>query len=103
MTVGLTLGKFAPLHRGHQLVIETALAENDRVIVVIYDAPETTRCPLPVRAEWIRQLYPQVEVLLAWDGPTAVGNDPSITALHDAYLQQLLEGRTINRLNCSEI
>ena len=27
--VGLTLGKFAPMHQGHQYVIETALAEMD--------------------------------------------------------------------------
>ncbi len=39
---GLTLGKFAPLHKGHQLVIETALAEMDEVISIIYDAPKTT-------------------------------------------------------------
>ena len=26
-TLGLTLGKYAPLHAGHQLVIETALAK----------------------------------------------------------------------------
>ncbi len=37
--VGLTLGKYAPLHQGHQMVIETALAEMDHVIVVIYDCP----------------------------------------------------------------
>ena len=35
--VGLTLGKFAPLHRGHQSLIEKALAETDRLIVMIYD------------------------------------------------------------------
>jgi nicotinamide mononucleotide adenylyltransferase len=31
---GLTLGKFAPLPKGHQLVIETALAEMDEVVVL---------------------------------------------------------------------
>ena len=37
--VGLTLGKFAPLHRGHQYLIETALAETERLVVLIYDCP----------------------------------------------------------------
>lgn len=59
---GLTLGKFAPLHKGHQLLIETALAEMDDVIVIIYDCPEVTNIPLPVRADWIRQLYPTVQL-----------------------------------------
>lgn len=47
--VGLTLGKFAPLHRGHQFVIETALAERGRVFVLIYDCSDTIPIRLPVR------------------------------------------------------
>jgi HTH-type transcriptional regulator, transcriptional repressor of NAD biosynthesis genes len=100
--VGLTLGKYAPLHRGHQAVIETALAEMDRVVVLIYDVPEVTPVPLPVRAGWIRQLYPQVEVLEAWDGPLEVSDRPEVTALHDAYLQQRLAGRGITHFYSSE-
>ncbi len=34
-TRGLTLGKFAPLHRGHQLLIDTALAEVDELVITI--------------------------------------------------------------------
>ena len=35
--VGFTIGKFAPLHKGHQYLIETALKEMDKMIVVVYD------------------------------------------------------------------
>jgi cytidyltransferase-like protein len=80
---GLTLGKFAPLHKGHQLVIETALAEMDELLVIIYDSPEVTPVPLTVRAGWIRNLYPQVKVIEAWDGPTEVGASPEIKRLHE--------------------
>jgi NadR type nicotinamide-nucleotide adenylyltransferase len=102
MTTGLTLGKFAPLHRGHQLVIERAIAENDNVIVVIYDATDVTSVALETRAAWIRTLYPGVEVILAKDGPTEVGNTIEITRRHDAYLQKLLAGRAITRFYSSE-
>lgn len=102
MRVGLTLGKFAPLHRGHQRLIETALAEMEHVVVVIYEAGEVTPVPLPVRAGWIRQLYPEVEVIEAWDGPTIVSDDPQITRIHDAYLTWLLAGRTITHFFSSE-
>lgn len=102
MKVGLTLGKFAPLHRGHEWMIETALAEVDHLIVVIYHCPETTDCPLPIRAAWLRDLFPKVEVLEAWDGPTEVGDAPEITQLHDAYLQSLLAGRRITHFFSSE-
>jgi len=101
-TVGLTLGKFAPLHAGHQFVIETALAEMDQVIVVIYDCPEITSVPLPVRAQWIQQLYPQVQVLEAWDGPTEVGNTPEIKRRQEDYLCTLLDGRRVSHFYSSE-
>jgi NadR type nicotinamide-nucleotide adenylyltransferase len=90
MTVGLTLGKFAPLHRGHQLVIETALAEVDHLIVIVYDAPETTTIPLPVRAGWIRDLYPAAAVIEAWAGPTQVGDTEPIKIRHEGYVLDAL-------------
>lgn len=86
MTTSLVLGKFAPLHRGHQLLIETALAETDQTIVLIYDCPEVRAPPLSIRAAWIRDLYPQVKIVQAWDGPTVTGLDPETTKLHDDYL-----------------
>ncbi len=101
--IGMTLGKFAPLHRGHRHVIETSLAEMDHTLVLIYDCPELDVCPLPVRAQWIRDLYPQVEVLEIWDGPTQIGLDPAVTAEHDAYLKRKLAGRGVTHFYCSEL
>jgi HTH-type transcriptional regulator, transcriptional repressor of NAD biosynthesis genes len=100
--VGLTLGKFAPLHRGHQRLIETALSETDRLIVMIYNCPDVTDIPLSVRAAWIRDLYPQVEVIGAVGGPTEVGSDPAITAAHDAYILRMLAGRRVMRFYSGE-
>jgi NadR type nicotinamide-nucleotide adenylyltransferase len=65
---GLTLGKYAPFHKGHAHVIETMLSENDNVIVIIYDT-DKTRIPLYARAAWIKKLYPHIHVIGAWDGP----------------------------------
>jgi phosphopantetheine adenylyltransferase len=100
--VGLTLGKYAPLHRGHQLVIDTALAEMKHVIVVIYDCPEVTSVPLPVRAAWIRRLYPPVEVIEVWDGPLQVGDTPEIMRMHEEYILGLLAGRRVTYFYSSE-
>jgi HTH-type transcriptional regulator, transcriptional repressor of NAD biosynthesis genes len=99
---GLTLGKFAPLHRGHQEMIETAIREMEEVIVVIYDCPETTDIPLPVRAGWIRALYPQVQVIEAWDGPAESGYTPEIMRLQENYILGLLDGRTVTHFYSSE-
>jgi NadR type nicotinamide-nucleotide adenylyltransferase len=103
MTVrGLTLGKFAPLHRGHQLVIETALGEVDELIVLVYDAPDVTRVPLPVRARWIRRLYPRARVVEVWDGPTEVGSSPELTARHEDCVRRALGDLRIDRFYSSE-
>lgn len=102
MKTGLTLGKFAPLHKGHQLLIEQALSQTDHLIVVVYDAPETTTVPLPVRSRWIKKRYPTVEVLEAWDGPAVVGNTREIMATHEDYLLKLLAGRRITHFFSSE-
>lgn len=102
MSTGLVLGKFAPLHRGHQLLIETALAENQRVLVMIYDAPEVTPVPLAARARWIAELYPRVELIEAWNGPQEVGSDPGLQRRHERYILEQLAGRAVDRFYSSE-
>jgi HTH-type transcriptional repressor of NAD biosynthesis genes len=101
-TRGLTLGKFAPLHRGHQFVIETALREMDEVVVIIYDCPETTAVPLTVRANWIHQLYPDVHVIEAWNGPTEVGDTPEIKKRHEDYILRHPQVKNITHFYSSE-
>jgi NadR type nicotinamide-nucleotide adenylyltransferase len=100
--IGLTLGKFAPLHRGHQLMIETALDEVDHLIIVIYDSPKVTAVPLPVRVAWLRHLYPTVQVVEAWNGPNEVGNTPEIQELHERYIIEHLQIRGITHFYSSE-
>lgn len=101
-TQGLTLGKFAPLHRGHQHLIETALSEVDELWVLIYDCPETIGIPLNVRSEWIRRLYPTVKVIEAWDGPTEVGDSPEIKKKHEDYILNVLQIRDITHFYSGE-
>lgn len=73
MRRGLVVGKFMPLHRGHQLVIETALAHSDELTVVVYDTPVADEAaklmPLAKRAGWITALYPQVTNIIARPDP----------------------------------
>lgn len=102
MSTGLTLGKFAPLHKGHQLLIETALSEVDDLIVIIYDAQDTTPIPLQVRTKWLRRLYPGVEIIEALNGPTVVGDTPDIKRLHENYILSCLGGRVVTHFYSSE-
>ena len=99
---GLTLGKFAPFHKGHQFLIETALSEMDELIVIAYNCPETTSVPLNIRAGWIRRLYPDIQVIEAWDGPTEVGDTPEIKKKHEDYILNRLKLQGITHFYSSE-
>ena len=101
MRHGLTLGKFAPFHRGHQLLLETALAEVDKLVVMVY-ATDLTDIPLQVRAGWIRELYPTVHVIEAWDGPDSYGNTPEIRNEQEMYILRKLNGLRITHFYSSE-
>jgi HTH-type transcriptional regulator, transcriptional repressor of NAD biosynthesis genes len=58
---GLVAGRFLPLHRGHQYLIDFARASVEQLTVLVF-----TRKTDPIsgarRAAWIRDLYPDVTV-----------------------------------------
>jgi HTH-type transcriptional regulator, transcriptional repressor of NAD biosynthesis genes len=58
--LGLVVGKFSPLHRGHEHVISTALAQCDQVLVLGYSQPEFEGCERHRREAWIGQRFPEV-------------------------------------------
>ena len=102
MKVGLTLGKFAPFHKGHQFVIEQGMRETDEFIVLIYDSPEVTSVPLSARAKWIETLYPNAHVIKGWDGPSAVGHSPEVIQLQNEYILRALGDRRVTHFYSSE-
>lgn len=101
MRTGLVVGKFAPLHKGHQFLLDYALACVDHLIVLIY-ASDLIAVPLSTRANWIRRLYPSIEVMEAPDGPQQYGNSESIKTMQENYILSRLQGRTISHFFCSE-
>jgi HTH-type transcriptional regulator, transcriptional repressor of NAD biosynthesis genes len=63
----LVVGKFAPLHRGHQHVIDTALSQCRHVILLSYSNPELPGCEPEQREHWLERLYPQTTRLVVTD------------------------------------
>lgn len=102
MKIGLTLGKYAPLHKGHQLVIETALQEMDHLYVMVYDCPEVTGIPTPVRAGWVRRLYPQVTVVECYDCSATTGYTPEIMRMQENYILGHMRDKNITHFYSSE-
>lgn len=56
---GLIVGKFAPLHSGHEALINTALAQCEKVVIISYSVPEMPGCEPEKRLSWLRQRFPQ--------------------------------------------
>jgi HTH-type transcriptional repressor of NAD biosynthesis genes len=93
MRRGLVFGKFMPLHRGHQLLIDLALAECDDVTIVVYDSaladPVATRMPVEKRRGWLADLYPQAEQIVSVPDPYCSDPDHDTPAYAERYAAAL--------------
>ena len=87
--IGFTIGKFAPLHKGHQYLIETAIKEVDELYVIVY---ETNLIDISAekRAEWIKKLYPNVHTIIAKNPPKKYGMDEESVKIQTDYLKKIL-------------
>jgi HTH-type transcriptional regulator, transcriptional repressor of NAD biosynthesis genes len=56
--LGLVVGKFAPLHLGHEWLIEQAAQECERLLILSYANPELERCPPETRRRWLAVRFP---------------------------------------------
>lgn len=61
---GLVVGKFAPLHVGHEMLINTALAQCEQVMIISYSVPEMPGCEPEKRLRWLRVRFPQCQHLV---------------------------------------
>jgi HTH-type transcriptional regulator, transcriptional repressor of NAD biosynthesis genes len=68
---GLVVGKFSPLHAGHQALIAFAEARCDRLILLSYSSPELPGCPAARREAWLAALCPQAVRLVLDDARVA--------------------------------
>lgn len=106
MIRGLVVGKFAPLHRGHELVIRRALAECDRVTVISWANPEYPGCEPARRAAWLAELFPSTERLVVEstpDRPTPHASEPD--AVQREFVARLCSevlGVTVDAVYTSE-
>jgi NadR type nicotinamide-nucleotide adenylyltransferase len=59
--LGLVVGKFAPLHRGHELLVARAAQACERLLIVSYTKPEFDRCGVAERRSWMAARWPMHE------------------------------------------
>ncbi len=64
--IGFTIGKFAPFHKGHAYLIDTALKEMDKFYIVVYDTPQFN-ISMEEKLNVLKQKYPNVELIEAYN------------------------------------
>ena len=101
MNIGFTIGKFAPLHKGHELLIEKGIKENDEFYVLINDT-NVTNIPLKTRANWIKTMFPKAYVILGENPPKQYGMDEESIKIQTDYLKNIFKNIPVNRFYSSE-
>ena len=61
--IGVVIGKFYPLHKGHQHLIQTAIDNVERLYIIICTKDEEVPGPL-TREKWIKELYERPNVIV---------------------------------------
>ncbi|MGY5958905.1 AAA family ATPase [Kosakonia sp. BK9b] len=92
---GLVVGKFAPLHCGHERLINAALAQCERVWLISYSQPELPGCEPDKREHWLQARFPQCGVVVltpervtSW-GLGALPHNDAPDSLHRHYMADL--------------
>ncbi len=99
--VGFTIGKFAPFHKGHQLLIETGLKEMDEFYVVVYET-DVINNKIEQRADWIKKLYPKAKVMYAYNPPSQYGLDDKSVKIQVDYLKDIVKDVPVTHFYSSE-
>ena len=93
--IGFAIGKFAPLHKGHEHLIQTALKETDELYVIIYDT-DVIDIPIETRAKWITDKFNDVKIIYAFDSPKQYGLDDQSVKIQMEYLTKKIENIPVN-------
>lgn len=64
--LGLVIGKFYPPHRGHKLLIDEAVAQSERTVVIVCGKPADT-IPGELRGQWLQEIHPTAHVMVIDD------------------------------------
>jgi HTH-type transcriptional regulator, transcriptional repressor of NAD biosynthesis genes len=77
---GLVIGKFYPLHKGHQYLIETAMKSVDKLTIIVCHTASYSISP-EIRAGWIKQLYKDTDVRIFRHDPELDSSSVSMSKI----------------------
>jgi len=78
---GLIIGKFLPLHKGHQYLLETAQKQCEKLTVIICQNDKKYTIDPEIRSNWIKELYPEIKVIIYHHGNALDSTSPKISPI----------------------
>jgi len=75
---GLAIGKFYPFHNGHRYLIEIA-QKNTRKLTVIVCQTDRYKIPAEIRAGWIRDTFPGLDIRILNHSASMDSDSPDIS------------------------
>ena len=100
--IGLVIGKFYPLHNGHNYLIETAFSLVDTLIIIICQRP----CESPngdQRFFWMREIYKNEQIKIKLIDDEYDGEDSLLWAeMTLAWCKPIINGENIDVVCTSE-
>lgn len=89
---GLIVGKFAPLHLGHDHLIRRGLEECNELVVISYTRPEFPEFPPALRRQWLETLYPRATLMVldSRDPALCVPDNAAPDEVHREFVSRLL-------------
>lgn len=104
---GLVVGKFAPLHRGHEALVRTAIDRCHEVVVLSWSNPEIPGYEAERRERWLHDRFPGVRaVVLSQDRMDVLPPDaPRRLPRNDADSRELHQfcAEILNSLNAAPV
>lgn len=74
----------------------------DEFYVVIYET-NVTPIPIETRANWIKQIYPEVNLIYAMNPPSQYGIDEESVKIQTDYLKELVKDIAVTHFYNSEL
>lgn len=90
--IGLTIGKFAPFHKGHEYLINKALKYVDELYVFIYET-NVIDISIDNRVQWIEETLKnqKIKIVKAFNPPMQYGMDEESIKIQVDYILQIIK------------
>ena len=97
--IGLTIGKFAPFHKGHEYLINKALDQVDILYLFVYET-DVIDINIDTRIKWIKNIIKRknIKIIKALNPPCQYGLDKESVKIQIDYILNLLKKEKIPKI-----